>query len=350
MAQIINSNIPTFNTEPDKLTEAQEKQIYDELSVNDSKSTEDLKNAENETNNSKYTEISDIDSKDKIIPLNEENNNISEQSYHEVFNEYDLSDDDAASLLGIINRYINGNPAIDYYDELPQKIKDLVNGIIRVSASRGNRMGRKAATSFILEELINDAKFSEAMNSMQEEINKSAIAANKEYNKIFTEAFEDVFSKIDEIEKENPEQAKKIRSVKKAFDDAKTFNIQMDFAKKISINKLNKLTKRFDNEIIYFNKKVNVTDVHIPNVGELLPIIKRELPQYDINDIKKFIIVLCMSVINYDLENDVTKLAYVYKMINNIYIYKFVENLEDNDTSTLLFKNIASVIDCIINK
>ena len=43
-------------------------------------------------------------------------------------------------------------------------------------------------------------------------------------------------------------------------------------------------------------------------------------------------------------------MAYIYKLINNIYTYKFITDTTNDETATLLFGNIAKVLDCIKNK
>jgi hypothetical protein len=70
-----------------------------------------------------------------------------------------------------------------------------------------------------------------------------------------------------------------------------------------------------------------------------------------VDDIKKFIVVICRTTAyKMDVVRNVEDLAYIYRMINTIYLYKFIDGPVNTDDETLLFGNIAKVLDAIINK
>lgn len=335
-----------MSNENTALSKEQEKKIFDFLSSIDNKSIENLESAKKETEEIQYSDITVQENNDDLVGINI---NETESDYHEIFNEYSISNDDAITLLSIIEKYKNQED-IDFYILLPDSIKIMADGIKEASITQGIKCNKNDSAKFILNEIIHDAKITNAFNTFSEELNKSVIEMNEEYSKILTDAFDEAFANIDKIEAENPEQAIKIKKVKQAFDEATTFKRQLDYLnEKITANKLNKLLTKYSNETAYFNNLVNVTDVKIPDIRKLLTIIHDNLPQYDINDIKKFIIIICKSCYNINME-DIAELAYVYKMINNIYECGFINKDIKSEKAIIIFENISEVITAIINK
>lgn len=330
------------------ITDNQVKDIYNKLAPEDATSTELLKAAEEETESTEYSDIEEIEIDDSIAGVNTKKVNPTENDYREVLDEYNITNEEAKSMIDLINNYRSGDTNKNYYELLPKSFKDIADGIRNSSAMQGQKVSRNNAAMFLLDQLINDSEFTNIMNSFQSEFANIATEMNTGYNKILSDAFNEVFENIDKIETEDPEKAKTIRAIKAAFDKSIVFDDQLEYAKKIGANKLTKLAGRLDSEAIYFNKKVNATDVKIPDISELVPIIHDKLPDYDIETIKKFIIILCKTMEDVDVENDVAGLAYIYKTINNIYIYRFIDIADEN--ATLLFRNIATVLDCIKNK
>lgn len=327
--------------------------IYNALASEDAISTERLKIAEEETNNTKYDSLDKSTIGDKMLPgiTQQICNESTEKDYEEVLDSYGLTEEDTKHMIDLITAHHNGDISIkDYYTLLPDSFKKIADGIRDISIHQGNRMSKNKAALFVIDQIIHDSEFTNAMNKVQAEISAVTMKMNTEYSKIFSDTFNEVFDRIDEIKVSDPEKAKTIEAIKNAFDESATFTKQLEYAKKIGANKLTKLAKRLDGEAIYFNKKVNVTDVKVPDIRELVAIIHNNLPDYDIEIARKFVIILCKTMADIDVKNDIAGLAYVYKTINNIYIYKFIETIEDNDAATLLFRNIAEVLDCIKNK
>lgn len=327
------------------LTDEETKKVYDKMASIDAASTEALIKAHEETESTKYTESEKIETDQPIVGI--DNVQPSTEDYKEVFNEYSLQTNDIDKLFSLIEKY-KKSENINYYNDLPESIKSIADGVRSISSTNGAPIGKNAAAKYILNEFIHDAKMNNAFNTYIEEINNAVSEMNEGYKNIISKTFDETFKKIDQIEAENPEQAEKIRLVKKSFDDAITFKKQLEYAEKISANKLKKITKKYSQETAYFNNLVNVTDVKIPNIRELPDIIFKALPQFSIKDIEKFIIVICKS--SYELNmNNTLDLAYIYKMINSIYEYKFTIKYNSKEAEEL-FGNIAKVITVIINK
>ena len=330
---------------------------YDQLSVIDIDSSTALKNAETETQTTIYPSIEEISTdNDKIttgVNINDKNLDdieITNDNINDILKEYNLQQSDAEKMISIINDYKNHTGTGNYYNRLPDTFKQIADGIRLMGNQRGQSISKNYAACILIYELIHDAKFAKAMDEFEKEFKDLSNEMNKEYNKIFTDAFEEVFANIDKLEVEDPEKAEKIKGIKSAFENASNFDVQMEYAKKIGANKLTKLAKRFDNEALYFNNKVNVTDVKVPDIRELLQVIHMNLPDFDVLTIKKFIIIICKSTEKIDVKKDIVGLAYIYKLINNIYIYRYLDNLKDNEAASLLFGKVAKVLEYIDSK
>lgn len=324
--------------------------IYNALAPEDAASTERLKAAKEETNNTEYNSLDESPVDNKIIPgiIPQVS---TEKDYQEVLDSYGLTEDDTKRMLDLITARRNNDVGIkNYYNLLPDSFRGIADGIRDVSIRQGQKMSKDKAAIFVIDQLVHDSEFNNAMETVQAEISAVTMEMNTEYGKIFSDTFNEVFNRIDEIKVTDPEKAATIEAIKNAFDESTTFTRQLEYAKKIGANKLTKLAKRLDGEAIYFNKKVNVTDVKVPDIRELVAIIHNNLPDYDVEIARKFVVILCKTMMDIDVEKDIVGLAYVYKTINNIYIYKFIETIKDNDAATLLFGNIAKVLDCIKNK
>ena len=224
--------------------------------------------------------------------------------YREVFKNYDINEIEASVMLKLVDKYHN-KETYDYYSELPKIFKSIADGFRSISMKNGSIVSKNEAAKMVLKELSNDAEFNNAMDSFQNEVADTVIEMNNGYSQLINEAFEDIFAKIDEYEATDPEQVEKIKAIKKAFDDSMKFDKQLEYINNTSINKLRKFAGRFSNERIYFNKIVNTTDVKVPDIGELLLVIHRELPEYDIDDIKVFLIAIIKTSYDLNVEKNI---------------------------------------------
>lgn len=336
------------------MTDEQVKKVYDTLEKESENSNADkLKDAAAETDNSNYGKIVEMKNTglglDSNITECDEDTfnpdliNETESSYTEIFQSYDISDEDGAKLFEIIRRYKAGEE-FDLYNEMPDRIKPTIDSMRFTSEGK---VSKNSAAKFLLDSFINDAKFNAAVEEYNTEINNLMIDSNREFQYLAQDTINEMLSRIDDIRKENPEKADQIEAIKKAFDDSKSFNRQLDYLDHISAKKLNKLLDRYDNECFYFNKKVNKTDVKIPDIKKIAPIIKKALPGFTEKQTKLFSIVLMKSVENMDTEN-IVDLAYIYRLVSNIATFEFNTDFK-SEYAKELFGNIAPVIQKIIN-
>ena len=351
-------NVVNFEDKKTVLTDSEVDKVYNELSTYDEKSKEDLNKAKEETEKSNYTEITESTPDTEIpgIGVTPESvydlNKIEETSsdIQSILDEYGVSDDEVAEMINIIDEYKKGKTS-NLYNRIPESFKKMADGLVMAenSVSISNikelQAFRNAAAKTLIDEFIHDAKFNKAIDDYNEEMATVIKDMNTEYDSILGGAIDDTFNRIEEIRSEDPETAKRIESIKNSFDTAITFEKQLEVANTLTPKKLNKLMNRYNDEVFYFNKRVNNNNigVKVPNINDLLPAIKLALPQYTEDDIKKFIIVIVRSIIPMDI-TDLATISYIYKMIQSIYTYNFI-NIDDK--GEVIFGNISKVIEAI---
>lgn len=359
----MNNETETFlinNSESEavKLTDEQVSYIYNELSDIDKTSTENLATAEKETESSNYTTEDNtiIEATEEIPGVSIIPENVADsiketkKDIQEVLSEYDLDDESIIQMLKIIDEYKAGNKS-SLYLKLPKKIQNMVDGLIaseiddKSITMKELARYRNSTATMLIDSFISDAKISAAVDDFNSEMSSTIDEMNSEYDNMIGDAVDSVFNRIEEIRAEDPEQAKRIESIKSAFDSATTFEKQLEFAKHISANKFNKFLTRYKDDVYYFNKRVNNNSIGVKvyDIDIIVPVIKYALPQYSEDDIKKFIICICRTIENID---DLNGIAYEYRMINSIYKYKFVPIDEKGE---IIFENISKVIDAILS-
>lgn len=339
------------------ISEEQVHHVYTGLAEADKTSTERLAAAEEETELSDYTseDNNEIEATEIIPGVDAVPANIAdaiqedENDVKGVLDAYDLDDETTMLMIKLIDEYKAGNQS-SLYSRLPKKMQEMVNGIL-LTETGGNvnpkqiTAMRNTIAKMLVDDFINDAKISAAVDDFNTEMSSAINEMNTEYDSMLGDAIDNIFNKIEEIRAENPEQAERIESVKSAFDDASTFEKQLEFAKRTSPNKFNKFLTRFKDDVYYFNKRVNnnAFGVKVSDIEEIVPVIKAALPQYTEEDIKKFIICICRTIQDID---SLAGIAYEYRMVSSIYKYKFVTIDEKGE---VIFENISKVIGAILS-
>ena len=324
------------------LTEEQEKLIYDRLDGVDE--TPKVEEDYEEEENPELEEV-ELDPNDPGINISEIEP--TQEDVKATLANYGLDDDAALKLYKTINEYRNGVKK-DYYSELPQTFQNIANGLRKFSLQQGHPISKNDAAMLVLKDMLEDAQLERAMNDIQREQDQLIAEMSTEYGKIFNDTYEEIFNSIDEIEAKDPEEAEKIRKVKQAFDDANSMERLKEFVKTTNINKLRKKAdNRFDDEVYYFNKKVNVTDVKIPDVGALVDVIHRWLPERSITAIKRLVIAIALHIDEIDVDKDVLQLAYVFRLMTNIYSFSFLSGEEQLESATELFRKLDEVMTII---
>ena len=270
----------------------------------------------------------------------------SEDYLEAIANYVDISTEDSEQLLNILIDF-DKDPNGKYYDRLPTKIKSFCDGI-RMNAPE--KMSKNSSATFILTQFTHDAQFGKLMDDYTKDMANLTNEMHKEFRSIIQESFDDLFENIEKIKDNNPEHAEILQRFYDAFKGATTFQKQLDYLDgPINKKKLNKWLDRFDNECFYFNKKVNATEIKLPNIENAYPIIKKALPGFTELQIKEFIITICKA--SYDLDvNKIEDLAYIYRAVENIFAFRVIDMVDFNsDFAKQVFGNVSVVIKKIIN-
>lgn len=333
------------------LTEEQQHQVFDELSEADAASTKALAEAEKETAESNYTKATEIEAHVDIpgvgIPVVDPKDiNEAKEDYLEVMKEYDLTDEEALSLYNVIRMYKDGNKK-GLYERLPMRIKRIADGIAcnsAMAAPRVTRINKDAIAAYIVESLINDAKINNVFDEYDREMRGIANDMNQDFAKIMSEAMNESFENIEKIKETDPEVAARIESVKNAFDRAEGFDLQLEWLEHMSAKKLNKITTRARNEFLYFNKRVNTTSIKVPDITEIPDVIRIVMPEVSEELALKFTLVLVESLVKLPVDDkeNLSNLAYIYKLIDNIYKYKYISYV--GEVPEAFFAKIKEVI------
>ena len=207
-------------------------------------------------------------------------------------------------------------------------------------------ISREEIAKFIIDSIIDDGEFKAIMKQFDDEMNAYTSETSKEMIDILSNAYDDIFNNIDEIRKEDPEKADRLEKVKAAFEEATNFNKQIQFLTADKPRNVRKYKRRVHAITDTFNNLVNVGEIKIPNINELFDIIKLRLPQYNKDQINEFIILLCRSTMDLDF-NVLSNIAYVYRLVDRIYKFKFITAGYEDDETTQVFNDISDVIELI---
>lgn len=277
-----------------------------------------------------------------------------QKHYLEVFENYGISNENAEQLMNVLLKYKSSGSAKGLYEELPEDAKRTVDGIsTNAIDNKGNRMTKRQATKFLLDNFINDADFNEAVDEYQREITNTMNETNTAMSRIVAEELDSMFDKIEEYRTEDPELADKLEHIRAVFDDCKTFKRQYQYINSGYIKKFKKRLMRWDSECFYFNKKVNKTDVKIPDITNLGDIINVHLNgEYPAEVIGIFLMTLIESCVH--LEMDLTNENYInvwycYKLIEQLYSLQFKVSTDFMNTKNYidLIDNLRKVLDKI---
>ena len=185
-------------------------------------------------------------------------------------------------------------------------------------------MSKDRAAEELLKSFINDAKFDNAMNQYSSDISELMTSSNKDFQELINGSINEVFAKIDEIEKANPDRAEEIRGIKKAFDEAN--NLILGFHSK---KKIDKLYKRYEYEFTCFEKKFdnNPFNINMPKLGELVECIRRGVKNDNRTAIIKFLLNVLLNLYNKQPDN-IIDVAYTYRLLANLQMIEYTDDEE----------------------
>lgn len=356
-------NEKNINLEDKTITDDQVKLIYNKLDSVDSNSKNNkLEEAKKETETINYNSINTIDSNNLGVPQNDSINISAEDAekiinavhetdadYKSVLNQYDIPYNEAEEFFTLLSKYRNKKyiETNGLFNDLPNSLKTLANNMYKMANVEGVKISKDNIAKNLIESIINDAKLNKALDEFNEELNQVNIDTSKEYKMLMNEYIENMYKDIDKIEAEDPDKAEILKKIKKAFEDASNFTKELEYLDHTTNKKLEKALNRYKNECFYFNRKINSTDISLPDIDILYPIIKRALPGYTEKQIKKFIITICKASATYNYDN-IDELAYSYRSIENILAFRMSTADFTSDYAKEIFGKVSVVINKII--
>lgn len=267
---------------------------------------------------------------------------------------FDMDDESIINILSIVREYKKDNK-YPVYKNMNPKLQSMIRTIANNTTGTFvsvNNIAKQLIQSFI-DEAEMDQSFIDLEKSLDEVLNMPSIVD------MYTEHMEEVMNtKIPEMVNElrsinENEKADKLEQVKQSFDDA--YDLHLLKEKYNSVTRIRKAVrrdyctnvKRYCDDLNYANKKTKfiMNDANLLGHALYKVFIEDRLTDntdITINDIEKFIILLCMSLEGLDRE-DLPQAAYIYYLIKNIIILQHTEESK-TDFSIKLINNIKNII------
>ena len=295
--------------------------------------------------------INNLNTNDKLPDINQMVvTDIPKSIIKDAFKEanFGLKEKEADELADLILTY-KKDKKTKLYKNFPDSLKKRITSIYNqvgsnVAATSG--VSKEDIARSIIDSILDNSEINAAMEQFNLELSKYAAESTRDMLDIFSDACNDLFSRIDENRLENPERAEMLENVKAAFGNAENYDKQIEYLNNDKPRNIRKYHRRTHAIIDTFNNLVNVGEIKVPDINELFDIIKLRLPQYTKDQINEFLILLCKSVMDLDF-NELPNIAYVYKLVNRIYQFKFITAAYEDDQTSKLFGDISGIIELI---
>ena len=265
-------------------------------------------------------------------------------------NEMNLSDEDAAQLLSVIQRHAAGE-RFAKFNALPDSVKEIIR---KAGAEVGvyEKDALNFFTNTMLDEFITDANFNKEVVNFEEAIKKelnipSIVDMHSEYIRDAME--KDLLDRADKLEeKGESNKADALRKVSAAFTSAYTYDKVYDILahnRKVRSRLAKDVDKykRFCDDFVY---KFRDTDFNIHDIAMCLPVLKRKFPHRSERELVMFVNTIWKSIDSMDiklLENNI----YAYYIIKNIMSLDYIDIKAPTEFTALIMENIENVIDKI---
>lgn len=298
-----------------------------------------------------------------------------EQENEEAFNKalggsvksvFDLSDEEVINLLSVVSEY-RKDPEYKVYKNLGPKMQS----IIRKTSMDANVQTHTFVNPQVLEQIAKmfiDSFIEEA------ELNESFVDLEKALNEamqipsmidLYSEHTDEVMNiklpeLIDQLKETEPEKAQLMENVRSSFNDAYNFSrLQPLFENNSRVRK--SVRKKYEDYIDFcddvnrmnHNSKFKMNDARMmyKAIMSIFNNQTTDVPEEDLiyeDDIKKFIVLVCMSFEGLNPE-DVVDASYIYYTIKNIIVLEHTTEAKTN-FSIELINNITRIIFMIRDK
>lgn len=270
------------------------------------------------------------------------------------FRESDLAmpEDQADAFIDLILDFYNDN-TIPTYDRMPNKLKKHIDQLFSMTKRNmgvNNAIGmysKEGISKMVLEQFTSDQAFKGVMNQFDQEIAEASSEFVQEMNEYNTKTYKEIFEAIDEIAKENPEQAQKIIMVKRSFEYAKIEQDQpiasmIAFLASKPTKYAKRLTRNYASNAYQYDKQLSNEntgyDIQFPSMDDIFKAVRIITKDKFSSDEYKAFCSLLSDTILYNATdgkpNDVTNLgvvSFAHKITSNIYRCKFTMGTKDTE-------------------
>ena len=273
---------------------------------------------------------------------------IKEETYSKL-NEYGLTNQETEQFTSVILRRLQGEK-FSIYKELPMKIKN----IVRSMCGSNNINQLQACSEIVVDQFISELKIEQEFVDFQDSLKKEigGLDMMNMYDEYLKETMEyKLVEKANELEATDPERAKTLREVTKAFKDSYEFTTMR---KALTENwkearRLDKEIKKYDRYCTEFNYKYKDSRFKINDITLVAHSLDRAMKDYSVSilDIKKFVILFCRITRNMRPDN-IVEHSYMYYTVKNILSLDYMKI--DSEAYINTVENVLEIMNLIDTK
>ena len=259
------------------------------------------------------------------------------------------SDQELELVLDLILEY-RQNKAIDIYSKLPYGMKLTIDALWKsFPKSKQVSTTKNTLARNLFDNIIFQLKGNIEFDILDKDMTGMHDKIESEIGSIIDDAYQDLFSKIDELKEVDPDKAAEFQKVKDAYYEAMNFDRLKEYVNHCKPREVRKFANRYTNACHRFNKLVNSNpfSVTIPRLEDIYELLKVWVP-VDKDYIKEFCVLLS-EMITTELDfTDIGDVTYTHRFINRIYSFRFKTMLDkDIDEANEVFGEIRNIIEML---
>lgn len=259
------------------------------------------------------------------------------------------SDQELELVLDLILEY-RQNKAIDIYSKLPYGMKLTIDALWKsFPKSKQVSTTKNTLARNLFDNIIFQLKGNIEFDILDKDMTGMHDKIESEIGSIIDDAYQDLFSKIDELKEVDPDKAAEFQKVKDAYYEAMNFDRLKEYVNHCKPREVRKFANRYTNACHRFNKLVNSNpfSVTIPRLEDIYELLKVWVP-VDKDYIKEFCVLLS-EMITTELDfTDIGDVTYTHRFINRIYSFRFKTMLDkDIDEANEVFGEVRNIIEML---
>ena len=259
------------------------------------------------------------------------------------------SDQELELVLDLILEY-RQNKSIDIYSKLPYGMKLTIDALWKsFPKSKQVSTTKNTLARNLFDNIIFQLKGNIEFDILDKDMTGMHDKIESEIGSIIDDAYQDLFSKIDELKEVDPDKAAEFQKVKDAYYEAMNFDRLKEYVNHCKPREVRKFANRYTNACHRFNKLVNSNpfSVTIPRLEDIYELLKVWVP-VDKDYIKEFCVLLS-EMITTELDfTDIGDVTYIHRFINRIYSFRFKTMLDkDIDEANEVFGEVRNIIEML---